>query len=172
LEQLIMKSMRSKRLRFLGFESLEGRLALSTGMGIAAVSHPAGAVEMSQTQRTIPASFKGHVQIINGTEMMTTNLRGTIGTDHLTGSGTGVVAGRLFMGGTVSLNNSLGSMQLELGSSYTVKVKRHSRQEVNLVVVAGTGKYASYVGATGLLNSWNTPVKPTSTATFGGYFNA
>ncbi len=170
LEQLIMKSMRSKRLRSLGFESLEGRLALSTGMGMAAASHHAHAVVMSQTQETATASFKGHVDISNGT-MTTTNLRGTIGPDRFTGSGTGTVAGKLFEGGSVSLTNNSGSLQLTLGSSYTVKVRKHSRQEVNVVVAGGSGAYASYVGETGLLNTWNTPVKPSSTASFGGYLN-
>ena len=44
---------------------------------------------MKQTQKSIPASFKGHAQIINGSELVTTGLRGTIGKDHFTGSGTG-----------------------------------------------------------------------------------
>jgi len=167
-----MKRMHSNRRRPITFEALEGRLALSTGVGIAAASHHAHAVVMSQTQRTLPASFRGHVELINGTEMLTTNLRGTIGPDHFTGSGTGTVSGRQFMGGTVSLSNSKGSIELGLGSAYTVKVMSHTRQKVNLVVLSGTGKYAAYVGATGVLNTWNTPARPPGNASFSGVFYA
>ncbi len=55
-----MTRIRSKRQRPVGFEALEGRLALSAGMGTAVASHHAEAGCMSQTQKSIPASFKGH----------------------------------------------------------------------------------------------------------------
>jgi hypothetical protein len=166
-----MKRIRSKHQRPVGFEALEGRLALSAGVGTAAASHHAHAVVMSQTQKTIPASFKGQVQIINGTEMMTTNLRGTIGTDHFTGSGTGTVAGKRFQGGEVDLSNGKGSIQLGLGSSVVVKVRKSSRKEVPVVVVAANGKYAPYAGITGTLTTWSVPARNRASASFGGFFN-
>jgi hypothetical protein len=166
-----MTRIRSKRQRHVEFEALEGRLALSTGMGAAAASHHSALVVMSQTQKTLPASFKGHSQILNGTELVTTNLKGTIGKDRFTGSGTGTVAGTLFQGGEVSLSNSLGSIELGLSAAYVVKPGKHPRQAVPAVVTAATGKYASFVGMTGLLNTWNTPTKPNAIASFAGYFN-
>ena len=59
-----MTRIRSKRQRSLGFEPLEGRLALSAGVGMAVASHHAHEVPMSQIQKTIPASFKGHSQLL------------------------------------------------------------------------------------------------------------
>jgi hypothetical protein len=120
LEQSIMNRNRSQRQRPISFEALEGRLALSTGMGIAAVAHRGHALVMNPSH--VPASFKAHVQI-NGTTLTVTNLRGRIGTDHMTGSGTGTVAGKQFEGGTISLSNNLGSVELELGSAFFVKPK-------------------------------------------------
>ncbi len=163
-----MKRIRSKRQRPLGFEALEGRLALSAGMGLAGASHHADAMAMSQSVKTIPASFKGHTQIVNGTQVVATGLKGTIGKDHFTGYGSGTVAGTLFAGGNVYLSNGKGSVQLGLDPAVVVKVRRHSRQNVSLTVVAATGKYAPYVGMTGLLNTWNTPAKPRATASFSG----
>ena len=88
-------------------------------------------VHMSQIQKTIPASFKGHVQLV-GTELMTTNLTGTIGTDHFTGSGTGTVVGKQFEGGNVYLSNSKGTIQFSLGPAVIVKVRRiHKAAEVS-----------------------------------------
>jgi len=165
-----MTRIRSKRQRPVGFEALEGRLVLSAGMGMAAASHHAHAVVMSQTQKTIPASFKGHSQILNGTELVATGLTGTIGRDHFTGYGTGTVAGKLFQGGNVYLSNGAGSVQLALDPGVVVTVRKHSRQEVPLTVAAASGKYASYVRLTGLLNTWNTPAKPSATSSFSGVF--
>jgi hypothetical protein len=158
---------RSKPQRHLTFESLEGRLALSAGMGMAVASHNAHEVHISQMQKSIPASFKGHAQLI-GSELTTTNLRGTIGTDHFTGSGTGTEVGRQFEGGTVNLSNSHGTVQFSLAPSVVIKKGKSTRQEVSLVAVAGTGKYAAYVGITGTLTSWNVPAKPSASANFGG----
>jgi hypothetical protein len=166
-----MMRIRSNRQRSIAFDALEGRLALSTGMGAAAASHHVATADTSQTPKTIPASFKGHSQILNGTELVTTGLKGIIGKDHFTGSGTGTVAGTLFQGGDSSLSNSKGSIELGLDPAVVVMQGKHSRQEVSVVVTAASGKYASYVGMTGLLNTWNTPTKPNSTASFSGYFN-
>jgi hypothetical protein len=160
---------RSKRRRSMGFEALEGRLALSAGMGMAVASHHAGAAVAKLTQTSIPASFKGHVQI-NGSQLMVTGLTGTIGRDHLTGSGTGTQAGKQFEGGNVYLSNSQGSVQLQLSPAFKVKVGRSSKQEVSMVAVAATGKYASYVGITGTITTWNVPAKPSASASFSGSF--
>ena len=40
------------------------------------------------------------------------------------------------------------------------------------MVAAATGKYALYVGMTGILNTWNAPAKPTATSSFSGFFKA
>jgi hypothetical protein len=153
-----------------GFEALEGRLALSAGMGTAVAAHHADAV-VRQIQKSIPASFKGHAQLVNGSELVTTGLTGTIGRDHFTGSGTGTVEGTQFTGGIVNLSNSKGTIQLSLGSAFVVKVGKSKRQEVSAVVKAASGKYASYVGDPGTLTSWNTPAKPNASASFSGSFN-
>jgi hypothetical protein len=165
-----MKRIRSERQRSVAFEALEGRLALSAGMGMAVAAHHADAVVVRHIQKAIPASFKGHAQL-NGSELVTTGLTGKIGKDHFTGSGTGTVNGTQFEGGNVYLSNSQGTIRLSLGSAFVVKVRRSTRQEVSAVVVAGSGKYASYVGATGTLTSWNTPTKPNAQASFAGTFN-
>ena len=165
-----MTRIRSKRQRSLGFETLEGRLALSAGVGMALASHHAHEVPMSQIQKTIPASFKGHSQLLSGSELVTTNLRGTIGRDHFTGSGTGTVSGKLFQGGNVYLSNSRGSIQLSLSPAVVTKVRGHARQNVAIAVAAATGKYVLDVGMTGILNTWNAPAKPRATSSFSGFF--
>jgi hypothetical protein len=165
-----MTRMHSKRQRSLAFEPLEGRLALSAGMGTAGATHHADAVHIRQIQATIPASFKGHTQLI-GTELTATNLKGTIGTDRFTGYGTGTEVGKQFEGGTVYLSNSKGTVQFSLAPSVVVKVRKSTRQNVSLVAVAATGKYASYVGISGTLTSWNVPAKPSASASFGGVLN-
>jgi hypothetical protein len=172
LEQSIMTRIRTKRQRAVAFEALEGRLALSAGMGIAVAPHHADAVVVRQIQKSIPASFKGHAQLINnGSELTTTGLKGTIGKDRFTGYGTGTVVGKQFTGGTVNLSNSKGTIKLSLGSAFVVKVGKSSKQEVSMVAVAASGKYASYVGISGTLTSWNVPAKPNGTASFSGTFN-
>jgi hypothetical protein len=170
LEQLIMTRIRSKRRRSVGFEALEGRLALSAGMVTAMGSHHAVAAVAKPTQTSIPTSFKGHVQILNRTQLIATGLTGTIGRDHFTGTGTGTEAGKQFEGGTVYLGNSQGSVQLQLSPAFKVKAGRSSKQEVSMVAVAATGKYASYVGITGTITTWNVPAKPSASANFSGSF--
>jgi hypothetical protein len=167
-----MMRIRSKRQCSLGFESLEGRLALSAGVGMAVASHNAHVVPMSQTQKTIPASFKGHSQLLGGSELVTTNLRGTIGRDRFTGSGTATVSGKLFEGGAVHLSNSHGSIQLSLSPAVVTKLGGHAKPNVTIVVAAATGKYAPDVGMTGTLNTWNVPAKPSGTSSFSGFFKA
>ena len=165
-----MMRIRSKRQRSVGFEALEGRLVLSAGVGTAAASHYAKPAVAKLTQKSIPAAFKGHVQIVNGSQLMATGLKGTIGTDHFTGSGTGTQVGKQFAGGFVNLSNSQGSVQLKLNPAFTVKVGRSSKQEVSMVAANGTGKYASYDGITGTITTWNVPAKPSASATFSGSF--
>jgi hypothetical protein len=170
LEQPIMTRIRPRRQRSVGFEALEGRLALSAGMGTAVASHHAVPAVAKLTQKSIPAAFKGHVQIVNGSQLMVTGLKGTIGTDHFTGSGTGMQVGKQFGGGVVNLSNSQGTVQLKLNPAFTVKVGRSSKQEVSMVAVGGTGKYASYIGITGTITTWNVPAKPSASANFSGSF--
>jgi hypothetical protein len=139
-------------------------------MGMAAAASHAGQVLMSVLPKSIPASFKGHVQI-SGSKLTITSLTGTIGTDHFTGSGAGTAAGKQFQGGSVSLSNGLGKIQLKLGPSFVVKVGRFSKQEVSVNVVTSSGKYAAYAHMTGTLTSWNVPARPSASASFGGTFN-
>ena len=80
-----------------------------------------------QTQKSVPASFKGHAQIVNGSELVTTGLKGSIGKDHFTGSGTGSVNGTQFEGGSVYLSNGKGTIQLSLGAAFTVKVRKSTK---------------------------------------------
>jgi hypothetical protein len=174
VEQPIMMRARSKRQRSLGFEALEGRLALSTSMGTALASHHADAMLKSQISKTISASFKGHVQV-SGSNLTVTNLTGVIGTDRFSnGRATGTMSGKQFDGGDVYLNNSKGSIHLTLGAAYSVKKGKKTLQYVPVSVdPAGTsGKYAAYAGITGTMTSWNVPAKPNAAASFGGSFIA
>jgi len=166
-----MTRIRSKRQRPLAFEALEGRLALSAGMGMAVASHSAALVVMSQTQKTIPASFKGHVQIVNGSTLVITNLSGTIGTNRLTGFATGTVVGTQFEGGDVYLSNGPASVHLKLGPAFVVKVGKSSKQEVPVLAVSATGRFATYAGSTGILTTWSIPANPKAFATVAGFFN-
>jgi hypothetical protein len=169
LEQLIMTRIRSKRQRPVSFEALEGRLALSTGMGMAVAW---GHTRALASAAYIPASFKGHVQILDGTNLVVTNLRGKIAGSPMTGYGTGMVAGKQFESGNVYLSNSAGTVQLGLGSSFVVTVKRSSRTEVPVVILDATGQYAPYIGITGTMTKWNIPARPRGTANFSGSFSA
>ena len=167
-----MTRIRPKRQRRVEFEALEGRLALSADMGIAASLHHAEVRHPRQPANSIRASFTGHVQL-NGTTLTTTNLKGTIGPGHFTGTGTGTVAGKVFQGGTVNLSSTSGNgtVQLRLGAAYTVKKGRSSIQYVSVVVASATGNYANYTGMAGTLTSWNVPAKPSAPARFSGAFN-
>jgi hypothetical protein len=160
---------RSRRQRSVGFEALEGRLVLSASVGTAAASHHAVPAVAKLAQKSIPAAFKGHVQVLNGS-LVATGLTGTIGTDHFTGSGTGTEVGKQFEGGVVNLSNGKGSVQVELSPAFTVKVGRSSKQEVTMVAMAASGKYASYVGMTGTITTWNVPAKSSASASFSGSF--
>ncbi len=103
----MMTRIRPKRQRTVGFEALEGRLALSTG-GMAS-PHVHDAV-VHAAQRAIPASFHGRTSI-SGSTLTTTSLTGKIGNDRFTGYGTGTMVGNLFESGNVYLSNSQGSVQ-------------------------------------------------------------
>ena len=77
-----MMRIRPKRQRTVGFEALEGRLALSTGIAVAS-PHVHQAI-VRAAQRSIPASFHGRTSI-SGSTLTTTNLTGKIGNDRFTG---------------------------------------------------------------------------------------
>jgi hypothetical protein len=162
-----MQRIRGRQRRSLAFEALEGRLVLSTGTAItSAVPHVA--VLKSQTQKTLQASFKGRVQFPSATQLAVTSLNGKIGKDRFTGSGTGSAAGTQFLGGDVFLSNSHGSVHLSLGPAITVRAGKHPKQKVPIQVVESTGKYASFLGITGTLTTWNVPARQNALATFGG----
>jgi len=103
--------------------------------------------------------------------LMINNLKGTIGRDHLTGYGTGTVAGNQFQGGDVFLSNSQGSIHLGIGPATTIHVGRKSTQTFAIVIVSASGKYAPFANGTGTLTKWNVPPRPGATASFSGHFN-
>jgi hypothetical protein len=162
-----MTRIRPKRQRAVGFEALEGRLALSTGMAVAA-PHAHHAI-VRAAKRSIPASFHGRTSI-NGSALATTNLTGKIGTDRFTGYGTGTLVNNLFQSGTVYLSNSRGSVQLSL-SAIQVKVRKTTRLEFATTVVAASGKYATFVNDTGIINTWHVSPQPNAPASFSGKLN-
>ncbi len=163
-----MMRIRPKRQHSVGFEALEGRLALSTGVAVAS-PHIHEAIVRASSQRSIPASFKGRVSI-SGSTLTTTNLRGHIGNDQFTGYSTGMEVGKQFEGGNVYLSNSKGSIQLGLGPSYTVSVGKKTTQTFSITVVGVTGKYAPYATSTATVTRWNIPDKPNATASFSAIF--
>jgi hypothetical protein len=171
-EQPIMTRIRSKQQRHVGFEALEGRVALSAGnaTGTALISLHADTALMSKSRATISASFAGRVQI-SGSKLTVNNLKGTIGNSHFTGHGTGTAMGKKFAGGTVYLSNATGSIELSLGPVFVVKAGKRSKQEVSVRVVAVSRNYAQYAGLTGTLTKWNLPAKPNGSASFSGYLN-
>ena len=121
----MMNRIRPRQKRSLRFEALEGRLALSMsmGMGVGVVSDQAYVLVKSAAPRQVQVSFKGHVAE-SGSTVMITNLTGTIGGDHFTGYGngmisrktTGTISRKTFEGGKVYLSNSNGSVKLQLSA--------------------------------------------------------
>lgn len=158
-----MNQIRPRQKRSLGFDALEGRLTLSTGMASPHIH------ALAVTQTKIPASFKGHASIINGSTAVISSLTGRIGSDRFTGSGSGTVAGRIFQSGDVFLKNSHGTIHLGLGPVIVTHVGKSVSQKVPFVVLESSGKYAQFTGTTGMLTSWNTPVRPKAISTFSGF---
>ncbi len=164
-----MNRNRAKQKRTPKFEALEGRLVLSTGMATGVISHHAHVLVRSQPQRQVPASFRGHVSV-SGSTVTTTNLTGTIGRDHFTGSGTGTVSGTIFQSGDVYLSNKQGTIHLKLSPATVTQVGKRIRQTVAVVALDATGKYAPFIGSPGSLTTWNVPARPNATANFSGVF--
>ncbi len=163
-----MNKIRQTQKRRLGFEALEGRLTLSTGLAVAS-SH-AHALIRNQGVREIPVSFHGHTST-NGSTQTTSDLVGTIGRQRFTGYGSATVSGTTVLGGDVYLSNGQGSLHLKLGSGVFTRVRRDARQEVPFVVVEATGSYASFTGTTGMGSTWKVPANPNRPSTFSGYIN-
>ncbi len=130
--------------------------------------HVRDAIERA-SERSIPASFVGHVSI-SGSTLTTTNLRGHIGKYQLTGYGTGAVAGKQFEGGDVYLGNSQGNIQLGLSPTYQVRAGRSLTRTFAISVVDATGAYAPFATSTGTITRWNVPAKPNATARFSALF--
>jgi hypothetical protein len=163
----MMTRIRRKRQRNVGFEALEGRLVLSTGMS-AASPHIHDAI-VRASQRTVRASFKGRVAI-NGSTLTTRNLNGHIGPDHFRGYGTGTEVNNQFQGGTVYLSNNKGTIELGLSPLYSIKVGKATTKTFSITVLSATGQYAPYVIATGTVTRWNVPARPNAVATISGFF--
>jgi hypothetical protein len=164
---MIMTRIPPKRQRNVGFEALEGRLALSTGMAVAS-PHAGDAIERA-SERSIPASFTGRVSV-SGSTLTTTNLKGHVGNYRLTGYGTGTVAGKQFEGGNVYLSNSQGNIQLALSPTYQVRAGKSLTRPFAITVVDATGAYAPFVTSTGTITRWNVPAKPNAIARFSALF--
>jgi hypothetical protein len=164
-----MAQVRSKRQRPLNLEALEGRLTLSSGIGTAVAAHQAGLAHVSQMQKTVKASFTGRVQVA-GTLLTTNNLKGNIGPDHFTGTGHVTNVNNHYENGSVNLHNSKGTIDFALIPGSYIKVGKTMQQQVNLLVVGATGKYASYLGLTGTVTKWNVPAKQNATAVLRGTF--
>jgi hypothetical protein len=163
-----MKRTRSKRQHSLAFDALEGRVALSSGIGTPLAAPRFAAVMMSQLRKTVQASFKGRVQFPSASDVAVTSLSGKIGKDHFTGFGNGGLAGTLFLGGDVYLSNGQGTVHLRLGPAITIRAGKHPRQKVSVVVADSSGKYASIAGSSGTLTTWNVPARQNAVASFGG----
>lgn len=174
----MMNRIRPRQKRSLRFEALEGRLVLSAGIGTTgALSAQAHVLVKNSAPRQVqvPVFFKGLV-FMSGSTVTTTNLTGTIGNDHFTGSGTGTISGKTtgtisrktFEGGDVYLNNGNGSVTLRLSP----QAGKSARQTIAFVALNATGKYAQYAypGNTGTLTIWNIPARSNATATFRGVF--
>jgi hypothetical protein len=165
---MIMIRIRPKRQRNVGFEPLEGRLALSTGFATASPHLHAAIVRAAQHK--VPASFKGQVSI-SGTELSTTNLTGHIGPDRFTGYGTGTVLGTQFQGGDVYLSNSNGTIHLALSPFFVRHAGRAKTRTFAITVVDATGKYAPFVDGTGTVTRWSVPARQNAHANVSGVFN-
>ena len=165
-----MTRIRSKRQRSVAFEALEGRLALSAGMGTAVASHHADArgrepdpeIDPSFLQR--PRADRQRV----GADDHGPDRDNRHGPFHRLPARERW-RGRYSQGGNVYLSNSKGTIQL----GPRPRLCRQGRKalkagSLGLVVVGATGKYAPYVGLTGLLTTWNIPAKPSGPRPFGG----
>jgi hypothetical protein len=163
----IMTRIRQARKRSVGFEALEGRLALSAGVS-AAPSH-IHAAAVRAIQHKLQASFKGIVSI-SGSQLNTMNLNGHIGPDRLSGYGTGTIANNQFQGGDAYLSNSLGSVHLRLSPFYVERVGKVKTRTFAISIVDATGKYAQFTTSTGHLTRWNVPARQNAQASFSGVF--
>jgi hypothetical protein len=161
-----MNRIRPRQKRSLGFEALEGRLTMSTGLAIASpLTHT---LAVGKAEKQIPASFKGHASI-DGSSEVTPDLTGRIGREHLTGYGLATLSGTIVEGGDAYLSNNQGSLQFSLGSASVTDVGKRTRQKVPIVVTEATGAFAQYIGTTGLLTTWNVPSNPDATSNFSGH---
>ncbi len=159
---------RPTRQRTVSFEALEGRLALSTGVGVASPHLHAGVARTAQQK--ISASFKGVVQT-DGSALDTQNLRGHIGPDRLAGYGTGTETGNQFQGGNAYLGNDQGAIDLALSPLYSVRVGKKKTRTFAITVVSATGKYAPFLTSTGIITRWNVPARQGATASFSAVFS-
>jgi hypothetical protein len=161
-----MNQHRPRQKRSLGFEALEGRLTLSTGLAMA--SPHTHAVVLSRTPGKVQATFKGHT-LTDGATQMIPDLTGKIGHDQFTGSGSATISNKIVQGGEVSLENSQGNIQLSLGLASVTHAGKRLRQRVPIVITQATGQYAAYAGMTGMLTSWNVPANPNKPSSFSGF---
>src|SRR5262249_29123361 len=163
-----MNEIRRRQNRTLGVEALEGRLTLSAVLSVA--SPHTHAPVMSRSSGSIPATFRGHTSIDGSTQVIP-DLTGRVGTDRFAGSGSVTVSGTTVQSGDASLSNSQGSIHFILGVASVTHHGKQTRQTVPILIVGSTGKYASFTGKTGVLNSWNIPANPHKPSAFGGYLN-
>jgi len=163
-----MNKFRRTQRRSLGFESLEGRLTMSTGL--AGASLHAHALVMKQIQRTIPFTFRGHTSR-SGSMLTIPDLAGKIGNVRFQGNGSLATAGTQVLGGDAYLTSRQGSIHFQFGTGSFTQVGRRQRELVPLTIVGATGLYSPYIGTTGMGTSWNVPANPKQFSTFSGFIN-
>ena len=122
---------------------------------------------ITQTAGSVPASFKGHAQLV-GSTLTITNLTGTIGKDHFAGYGTGTEAGKQFEGGNRLPEQQQWNRSVQPGLRRDRQGEEvHEEVKLSLVAVNGnTGDPVRFVRRShrDVEPSWNVPAKPSGSA--------
>lgn len=159
--------------RCVGFESLEGRLALASGLSAAALS-PAALVGSASTSR-VNGALRGSIQLMkNSNTVMFTNMRGTLDGSSLSGSGRGFILMSQFRFALLEFQGREGSVSLVLGQAPIRQSGASGVITVPFTVRNGsTGKFAKLDGGTGTIEirlkdhrAWTQNVKQEMTARF------
>jgi hypothetical protein len=133
----------------LSFESLECRLAMSSG--VAHASHSSGMVEaMAAKAREVKGSFSGHIQLIDTAHVVFSDMIGKVGKLKLTGHGFGYVSGNQFLGASLLLTGSGGTLTVDL---YQAPIKNGANRTGSfksvMLIGNATGSYQAAQGSAG-----------------------
>jgi hypothetical protein len=132
--------------RHVTFESLEGRLALST---VAPAPEHAPAQVVRAQSRHVPGSFTGTTQLITPFFVVFDNMKGNLGKLKLTGHGTGFINGSKFTGGSLLLTGKGGTLTVRLGPAAIKKNGKNGSINSQMVIAGATGSYAKANGSAG-----------------------